>query len=237
MASTRINKYLADHQYASRREADRLIEAGFVYINGRVAELGDQVKQGDKVEVKGKQSEKKVYYIFNKPVGVVTVGAQRGEKEIKDLIKTQETVYPVGRLDKDSEGLIILTNDGRVTSHLLGPENQFEKEYEVRVNKPLTHQFLARMKSGVEIRGVGKGGRYKTKPALVKRVSPKVFHIVLTEGKNRQIRRMCAAFHYDVLKLRRFRIENLALGNLKKGEVKELKGKQLNDFLKIIGIF
>lgn len=232
----RINKYLALKQYASRREADTLVEQGRIFINGRKAVLGDQVEPDDVVDVRGAQSKKRVYYLYHKPRGVVTINAQDGEKEIRDITSFPEAVYPVGRLDKESEGLLLFTNDGRVADALLRPENNHEKEYAVEVHKPITHAFLTRMQQGVDIGSVGKIKHYRTKPALVRRTHPKKFDIVLTEGKNRQIRRSCAALGYEVKKLKRFRIQNLELGKLRKGEFRELKGDELLNFMRGLGL-
>lgn len=220
---TRINKWLADHQYASRREADGLIEQGLVYINGTQAVLGDKVADGDAVEVRGRGAAAKAYYVYHKPAGIVTVNAQEGEEEIADLVTLPEKVYPVGRLDKETEGLIILTNDGRVATHLLAPEAETEKEYEVTLDKPVTHQFLIRLKHGVDIGVVGKTRHYKTKPVKIRKVGPRKVAMVLTEGKNRQIRRMAGAVGFKVVKLKRFRIGTLVLGSLKKGQYRKLK--------------
>jgi len=229
--ATRINKWLADHQYASRREADALIEKGFVFINGKKAVLGDKVEDADKVEVRGKLAAEKVYYAYNKPMGVVTVNAQKGEQEILDVVQFPEKVYPVGRLDKDTEGLIIFTNDGRLTTALLDPKEVTEKEYSVTVDKPITHQMLVRLGLGVDIGVVGKSRHYKTKKAKVRKISTKRLDIVITEGKNRQVRRMCGALGYKVVELRRFRIGNIKLGSLKKGQYRKLKESEIEEFL------
>lgn len=229
--ATRINKWLADHQYASRRDADVLIEKGKVFINNKKAVLGDKVEDGDNVEVRGAEAEEKAYYIFNKPEGVVTVNAQKGEEEILNTVEFPEKVYPVGRLDKETEGLIIFTNDGRVATNLLKPDAGTEKEYTVTIDKPITHQFLMRMKHGVDIGVVGKTRHYKTKPVKIRKTGPKKFDIVLTEGKNRQIRRMCGALGFKVVKLRRFRIGELQLGSLKKGQYRKLKKSEIKSIL------
>ncbi len=221
---TRINKYLADNQYASRREADKLIKKGKVLINGKVAKLGDSVSEKDKVEVVGVEKSKKVYYAYYKPRGVVTVNAQyKNEKEIKDVTKFPEKVYPIGRLDKDSEGLIIMTNDGRLTDLLLNPKHYHEKEYSVELDKSISHQQIGLLQKGVNIGNVGSTKNYITKPTLVRRTGSKSFDIVLTEGKNRQIRRMCGALGLSVVKLKRFRILDINIGNLKPGQFKEIK--------------
>lgn len=227
----RINKWLADHQYASRREADVLIEKGKVFINGKKAVLGDKVEESDTVEVRDAKAEEKAYYVFNKPEGVVTVNAQKGETEILDLVDIEERVYPVGRLDKETEGLILLTNDGRVATKLLKPDAETEKEYTVTVDKPVTHQFLMRIKHGVDIGVVGKTRHYKTKPVKIRKTGPKRFDIVLTEGKNRQIRRMCGALGFKVVKLKRFRIGELELGSIKKGQYRKLKSREIERIL------
>lgn len=215
----RINKYLAEKKIASRREADTLIKSGKVFINGKVAALGTQVSEKDTIEVKGHKKDYH-YYAFYKPVGIVTTNPSRGEKEIVKAVKFPVKVFPVGRLDKDSEGLIILTNDGRITDKLLNPKFLHEKEYEVAVDKPLTEVFLQKMRRGVNI------GDYFTKPAKVKQLGSKKFSIILTEGKNRQIRRMCEALSYQVLKLKRVRIMNIHLANLKPSEFHELSTKE-----------
>lgn len=207
----RINKWLADKGYASRREADVLVAEGQVYINGRRAQMGARVLPHDVVEVQGAAKEYR-YYAFNKPRGIVTVNPAPGEKAIAQVIALPHGVHPVGRLDKDSEGLIILSNDGRVAKRLLDPSHNLEKEYAVTVHRPLTHQFLVRMSHGVSIGG--KNTRYTTKPARVKKTGPKSFDIILTEGKNRQIRRMCSALGYEVASLKRFRIGPILLGTL-----------------------
>jgi len=224
----RINKWLADHQYASRREADAFIEKGLVYINGKKAVLGDKVEEGDKVEVKGGvEAEEKAYYAFNKPIGVVTVNAQKGETEILDTIKFPEKVYPVGRLDKETEGLILFTNDGRLVTALLDPKEKQEKEYSVVLDKSITHQFIVRMANGVDIGVVGKNRHYKTKKAKIRKTGDKAFDIIITEGKNRQIRRMCGALGYKVKNLRRFRIAGIQLGSLKKNQFRRLKEPEI----------
>ena len=225
--STRINKYLADIGVATRRSADELILSGKVLINGKKAKIGDKVFPKDKVEVKGKKEEQKlVYYAYNKPVGVTTVGKQEGEKEIKDVIQYPFRVFPVGRLDKDSSGLLIMTNDGRITKKLLDPKYDHEKEYQVEVNHPIEHKFMVRLRDGVKL------GKIKTKKAKVRKIDKYNLKIIITEGKNRQIRRMCASLNYDVKSLKRVRVMNILLGKLKPNTYREIKGKELEDFLK-----
>ncbi len=232
----RINKYLADKQYASRRGADTLITDGRVFINGEVAKLGDQVSEKDTVVVKGMERGEPVYYAYYKPRGIVTMGAQDGEKEIKDVTTFPETVYPLGRLDKESEGLLLFTNDGRLTDALLRPESEHEKEYEVTVDKDITSTFVHSMHKGVPIGAVGKTKNYITKQTLIRKKDAHTFDVVLIEGKNRQIRRMCRALGYEVEKLKRFRVINIELGNLKAGEYRKIEGGELADFLSALNM-
>jgi len=232
---TRLNKYLAEQNYASRRGADELIESGKVFINGKKAVLGDKVGPNDKVEVKGMQAKEFEYYAYYKPRGVVTIGAQEGEKEIKDVTDLPDDIFPLGRLDKDSEGLIIMTNDGRITEALLSPTSKHEKEYSVTTDKPVSHILLVRLSQGVQIGKAGQTRNYKTKKTEVRRTSRDSFDIILREGKNRQIRRMCGAVGFQVNKLKRFRIMYISLGKLKPNTYRKLKGKELEDFLKALG--
>jgi 23S rRNA pseudouridine2604 synthase len=234
--AVRINKCLADNNYCSRREADRLIEDGLVFINGKKAVLGDYVHPTDTVEVPEREQAPRVYYAYYKPLGVVTVGAQEGEREIADRAKFPHTVFPLGRLDKDSEGLIIMTNDGRITEKLLHPKSRHEKEYRVEVRRPITHVFLIGMREGQRIGRVDKIPNYKTRPTKIRRTSKLTFDIILTEGKNRQIRKMVGALGNSVASLKRFRILNITLGALKPGQWKEIKGRALVEFLGTLGI-
>lgn len=234
----RLNKYLAHQGVATRRAADELIERGQVYLNGSVAKLGDKVQKTDRVELAGKTSPKKLrYFAFNKPVGVITHSPQLGEDDIKTRITKKDTkisemsdVFPIGRLDKDSSGLIILTNDGRVTDRLLNPEYAHDKEYRVRTLEPLRESFRKYMESGVNIEG------YLTAPCVVRRTGPKSFNITLTEGKKHQIRRMVAALHNQVVELERVRILNIRLEDLKPNAIRPIKGDELTTFLTQIGI-
>jgi len=226
----RINRYLALKGYTTRRKADTLIESGFVRINGKVAVLGDTVNEKDKVDVKNHTPNTNLVYIaYNKPEDVVTHGPQGDEIDIQKSIKRTD-VFPLGRLDKKSHGLILLTNDGRVTAPLLNPDSDHEKEYFVTVDKRVTNQFLKHMSRGVNIEG------YKTKGAVAKKESEKAFSIILTEGKTHQIRRMCAALGYVVRDLKRVRIMNIKLGSLKKNDQRELRGKELAIFLQELEI-
>ena len=225
----RINKYLAQKDVASRREADELIKVGQVKINGQLAKLGDLVQKTDRVTF---SNEKKcVYYALNKPAGLVTHSPQKGEKSILETISFPAKVFPLGRLDKDSRGLIILTNDGRLTDKLLNPENGHEKKYLVEVNKAITKEFLQRMRDGVKL-----DDGYRTKKCLVKRETPNIFSIVLTEGKKRQIRRMCSALSYRVTDLVRTNIMNIRLDNLSEGQFRPIKKNELQKFLQDLGL-
>jgi len=227
----RINKYLAHKNIVSRREADRLIESGKVFINGQRAKLGDKVEKNDKVETAEWLGEGKIYVAFNKPVGVITHSPQGEEKEILDIVKFQEKIFPVGRLDKDSHGLIILTNDGRITDKLLNPEFDHDKEYEVKLNKDIRSGFVRSMENGIVLED-----GYKTKKSRVKKIDENVFTITLTEGKKRQIRRMVTALGYEVTSLKRTRIMNVKLGSLTSGKYRVMKGKELEKFLESLGL-
>ena len=225
----RINKYLAHEGIATRRAADELIVRGKVLINGRVAKLGEKVQRGDKVEMRGKATAKKLlYYAYNKPVGVVTHSPQLGEKDIKQSVPLD--VFPVGRLDKNSSGLLILTNDGRVTDRLLNPDYDHDKEYRVRVQEPLRESFKKKMEAGVNIEG------YTTRPCTVRKSGDKSFTITLTEGKKHQIRRMVSALYNTVVELERTRILNIRLDKLATGTWRAITGEELKTFLAQIGM-
>lgn len=224
----RINKYLADNNYSTRRGADDLIKKGYVLINGRKAVLGDQVYRDEDVEVSDKAPKKDyVYYAYNKTVGVST-NPDVKTKDILKVTKFKEKVFPIGRLDKDSHGLILMTNDGRVTDRLLSPTHVHEKEYVVKVEPNFTDRFTELMASGVHFdRFVSRKCKVWRKGKLTD-----TFHIVLTEGKKRQIRRMCEALHHKVVNLKRIRIMNVELGNLNEGEYRDIKGEELDTLLK-----
>lgn len=226
----RINKYLAQKKICARREADELIKQGKVEINGKKAELGQRVLATDKVFV-ASTGKKLVYIAFNKPKGVITHSPQMGENSIKDIVDFKEDVFPLGRLDKDSCGLIILTNDGRVTDRLLNPEHEHEKEYIIRVSKPITGFFIKRMEEGVKL-----DDGYVTKKCEINKISQDRFSIILTEGKKHQIRRMCAGLGYSIKHLERRRIMNIRLGKLQPGDFREIKGKELEEFLESLGL-
>lgn len=206
----RINKYLSQVGYCSRREADRLLESERIQINGKIPELGTKVEKGDKVEVDGKlveaETDEKVYMIFNKPKGIVCTTDSGVEKDnIVDYINYPTRIYPVGRLDKMSEGLIFMTNDGDIVNKILRARHYHEKEYVVKVNKPLNNNFLNKMQSGVDILDT------TTRPCKVQKVNQNTFKIILTQGLNRQIRRMCEALDYRVIALKRIRIMHISL--------------------------
>ncbi len=227
----RINKYLARDGVATRRGADELVARGKILINGRVAVLGDKVNKSDKVELRDKSSSKKfLYYAYNKPVGVITHSPQLGENDIKQSAGLPKDVFPIGRLDKDSSGLIILTNDGRVTDRLLNPDYEHDKEYRVRTADPLRESFKKFMEAGVDIEG------YLTRPCVVRKTGPKSFNITLTEGKKHQIRRMVSAMHNSVVELERTRILNIRLDNLGVGTWRAIESDELKTFLTQIGM-
>ena len=224
--ATRINKYLSEVGYCSRREADRLILEGEVTINGKIPEIGSKVEEFDQVEVKGQRIEKstgqkKIYLAFNKPVGIVCTTDRKVEpNNVIDFIKYPKRIFPVGRLDKLSEGLIFLTNDGDIVNKILRARNNHEKEYIVKVNRPIKSDFIQSMSNGVEILGT------ITKDCFVKQLGPKKFQIVLTQGLNRQIRRMCESLGYKVKSLKRVRIMNIKL-DLPTGEYREFSKEEL----------
>jgi 23S rRNA pseudouridine2604 synthase len=223
----RINRYLAVLGEATRRGADTLIEEKKVTINGRIAVLGDLVQEGDNVKIKNVVPKDYLYLAYYKPQGVITHSPGEEEKSIEDLVRGQikERVFPVGRLDKDSHGLIILTNDGRITERLLSPDKEHEKEYLLTVDKPITPKFLKHLEKGVDIEG------YMTKPAHAKEAGERKFSIVITEGKKHQLRRMCAALGYVVRDIKRTRIMNVKLGSLRSGGFRILTGAELETFL------
>lgn len=228
----RINKYLAEKKIASRREADALISDKKVFINGVPAVLGQKVEKSDEVTVTG-NTKKYRYIAYYKPRGVISHSPGADEEDILMRIHKDHDmsgVYPIGRLDKDSEGLILLTNDGRITKELLEPENKKEKEYEVKVDKPVKKQFLGHLEKGVNIE------EYRTKPAKTESVDKHTFRIILTEGKKHQIRRMCAALGYQVKHLKRIRIANVTLGSLKEGMWRNIAGEEKDAFLASVGL-
>ncbi|MFA6692434.1 MAG: pseudouridine synthase [Acholeplasmataceae bacterium] len=206
--STRINKYLSESGFCSRREADRLILDQRVKINGELAQIGSQVEKMDVVTVDNKllsNEQKRLYLVFNKPVGITSTTDTKIKGNMIDYINYPELIFHIGRLDKDSEGLILLTNDGDIVNQILRAENAHEKEYLVTVDRPVTDIFCEQMAKGVPILDT------ITRPCVIKKVDSKTFKIILTEGLNRQIRRMCAYFGYNVLALKRIRIMHIHL--------------------------
>ena len=232
----RINRYLALTNHATRVGADELIKKGFVTINGKKAVLGDKVHEGDKVEVSVKAPKKEyVYYAYNKAPDVST-NPEPGAKDILQVTKFPTRVFPVGRLDKDSHGLILLTNDGRITDRLLSPKYVHDKEYVVKVEPAFSETFIKLMGDGVHFDGfVSKKCKVWAKD-VGKKKSNTTFHIILTEGKKRQIRRMSEALHHKVIDLKRIRIMNIELGKIPEGEFAEIKGKELEELLKLLGL-
>ena len=230
--SVRINKYRANQGVASRREADRLIEAGRVKINNAKAELGDRVSPGDKVSVNNKRIDtievEAVYIAFNKPRGVVSTTAAEEKNNIVDYIDYPERIFPVGRLDKDSSGLILLTNDGSIVNRMMKSSEDKEKEYVVKVDKEITPEFTESMENGVYILN------QTTKPAKLTQLNKYEFKLSITQGLNRQIRRMCEALGYNVVELERTRIMNVTLGNLKEGEWRYLTYKELQQLKSLL---
>jgi 23S rRNA pseudouridine2604 synthase len=220
----RLNKYISDSGRCSRREADELIEAGKVRVNGRPVAVGAMIEDGDEVTVDGERvgprgggrAKPRVYIALNKPVGITCTTESDVPGNIVAFVDYPERIFPIGRLDKDSDGLILLTNDGDIVNPILRAENRHEKEYVVRINRPVTEEFCRRMSRGVDI-----GGAF-TRPCTVQRISKFAFRIVLTQGLNRQIRRMCEAFGYWVRSLTRVRIVNVRLGHLKTGQWRKL---------------
>ena len=232
-SSTRLNKYISESGICSRRDADRYIEQGHVFINGKRAGIGDQVFAGDVVKVNGQLIEPRdaddlVLIALNKPVGIVST-TENGEKDnIVDYVNHSTRVFPIGRLDKDSQGIIFLTNHGDLVNKILRAGNDHEKEYLVTVNKPVTDEFIRGMGAGVPILGT------VTKKCKVKKEAPFVFRITLVQGLNRQIRRMCEHFGFEVTKLERTRIMNVSLAGLPLGEWRDLTDDELIELFKSI---
>ena len=232
----RLNKYLSSHGVCSRREADRLIEEGRVSVNGETASTGLQVNEGDLITVDGKPVRETVEEIFlavNKPRGVVvTTDRTWGDRVLEDIISCRERVFAVGRLDKESEGLILMTNNGDASNLIQKAHERHEKEYVVSVDRPVTEQFLKGMRSGVLLEEIGR----TTRPCTVSKIDDHSFDIVLTEGMNRQIRRMCSSFGYRVTLLKRIRIMNILLGDLPSGASRELTREEIRKIKTLIGI-
>lgn len=227
--SISLNKYISQTGICSRREADTWIEAGRVCINGEVARKGNRVFDKDIVTIDGESLKKKpksVYLAFNKPQGITCTTYLSDPSNIIDFINYPERIFPIGRLDKASVGLILLTNDGDIVNHVLREENEHEKEYIVKVDRPINKDFIKKMSSGVPILGT------RTKRCVIEQKSKFSFKIILTQGLNRQIRRMCSYFNYEVKSLKRIRIINVNLGNLKEGSWRELRAEELKSLKK-----
>ncbi|MBQ7841199.1 MAG: pseudouridine synthase [Lachnospiraceae bacterium] len=232
MANTekvRLNKYLSETGICSRRDADKLIEEGKVVVNGKIAEPGMRVNDLDRIEVEGKpcaRREKKVVLAYYKPVGVTcTEKDKHAQVTIKDVLDYPVRVTYAGRLDRDSEGLLLMTNDGDLINGLMRAANYHEKEYLVRVNKPMSREFLKKMSEGVMLKEL----KVKTRPCFVKEESKFVFRIILTQGLNRQIRRMCKECGYTVVNIRRVRVANIMLGDLEPGKIRPVVGSELKE--------
>jgi 23S rRNA pseudouridine2604 synthase len=228
---TRINKFLSETGFCSRREADKLIDAGRVTINGLVPEMGTKISKRDEVRVDGKlireNNEKKIYLAFNKPIGIECTTNQEVRNNIVDYINYPERIFPIGRLDKASEGLIFMTNDGDIVNKILRARNNHEKEYIVTVNKPITERFIQKMGNGLPILDT------VTRKCKVEQVSKYTFKIILTQGLNRQIRRMCEYLDYDVIALKRIRIINISL-DIPVGRYRDLSETEINQLNTLI---
>ncbi len=232
-SSTRLNKYISESGICSRRDADRFIEQGNVYVNGKRAQIGAQVVAGDTVKVNGQLIEPRepddfVFIVLNKPVGIVSTTESSEKDNIVDFVRHSTRIFPIGRLDKDSQGLIFLTSNGDLVNKVLRAGNNHEKEYLVTVNKPITDDFIEGLAGGVPILG------RMTKKCPVTKIAPTVFNITLVQGLNRQIRRMCEHFGYEVVKLERTRIMNVSLKGIPVGDWRDLTEKEMSVLLKSI---
>lgn len=225
----RINKYIAESGFCSRRKADELIQAEKVTINGKKAKLGDNAETADKVTVDGKliaiEGKEDIFIAFNKPVGVISTLDTEADNSVLDYIDLEERVFYIGRLDVASHGLMLLTNNGDAADKIAKSKNDHEKEYTVRVNKPMTRSFLDAMRAGVEIDG------QITKPARAKKIKKETFQLIITEGRNRQIRKMCEALGYEVKDLKRTRIMNIKMRDLGPGNWRHLSKKERRELL------
>ena len=224
----RLNKFVADSGYCSRREADRLIAEGRVQVDGRPGELGDRVLPGMRVTVDGQSLSgrgEKVYIALNKPAGIVCTTDPREPMNVVDYLDYPIRIFPVGRLDKDSEGLLLMTSDGEIINRILRAAGGHEKEYEVEIDRPVTKEFVEKMSAGVPILDT------VTLPCRVRRTGEKSFNIILVQGLNRQIRRMCEALGCNVVRLRRIRIMNIRLGAMRPGQWRELSEEELSGLM------
>lgn len=221
----RINKLLSNYGICSRKEANRIIEQNRIIVNGKLCIPGQWVEESDEILLDNKRikPKKKVYILLNKPVGITCTSSKDIKANIIDFVNYREYIFPVGRLDKESEGLIILTNDGELSNKILESENMHEKEYVVTVDKPFDDEFIENMSKGVQLKGV------KTRPCIVKRIDECTFKIILTQGLNRQIRKMTRAFGYTVVKLKRIRIMNLKIDGIDIGSFRHFTEDELNN--------
>ena len=229
----RLNKYIADSGICSRRQADKYIEQGHVFLNGKRAKIGDLVFARDKVRVNGlelepREEEDLVFIALNKPVGITSTTEKNVRDNIVDFVNHSTRIFPIGRLDKDSQGLILLTNNGDIVNKILRAGNEHEKEYIVTVDKPLTESVIQGMSNGVPMLGV------MTKKCKIEQIAANTFKIILIQGLNRQIRRMCEHFGYEVVKLERIRIMNIKLKGLPLGEWRDLTEQELSELNKVI---
>ncbi|HEJ9097365.1 Ribosomal large subunit pseudouridine synthase F [Serratia odorifera] len=232
-SSIRLNKYISDSGICSRRHADRHIKQGLVFINGRMANVGEQVFVGDSVSVNGqpiapRKAEDLVLIALNKPVGVITSMGKQVRNNIGDWVNHSQRTFPIGRLDKDSQGLIFLTNHGELVNKILRAGNNHQKEYLVSVDRPITDEFIQAMGAGVPILGT------VTKPCLVEKIASQILRITLVQGLNRQIRRMCKYFGYQVTKLERVRIMNINLHGLALGEWRDFTDEERRELFRLI---
>lgn len=229
----RINKYFSEAGVCSRREADRMVEQGRITIDGRIAKMGDRIFPGNQVCLDNKTVKKQndsVLIAFNKPVGVVCTTAKQEKNNVVDFIGYPSRIYPVGRLDKDSQGLLLLTNQGDLVNKIMRAGNYHEKEYEVTVNQPITEEFLRGMRSGVPLKELD----VVTRPCRIHKLSQQKFVIILTQGYNRQIRRMCEYFGYRVVTLKRTRIMNIRLDGIKEGAYRPLTDEELQQLKQLL---
>lgn len=227
----RINKYLSEAGVCSRREADRFIEAGKITVDGKLAVMGTKVDGTQRICVEGKEvlhNESMILLAFNKPIGIVCTTQKKEKNNIVDYIQYPQRIYPIGRLDKDSQGLILMTNNGDIVNKMMRAHNMHEKEYIVEVDKPITEEFLKGMAKGVPILDT------VTRECKITKTGTKSFRIIITQGLNRQIRRMCEYFGYKVIKLERIRIMNIKLGKLAQGKYRNINEVELNELEKLI---
>ena len=243
MNKVRLNKFLSDAGICSRREADRAVEAGEVTVNGEPAVMGQKIAETDEVCFRGRPVRRKaaddfVLLAVNKREGIVCTTSRKDPDNIVDYVGYPTRIYPVGRLDKDSEGLILMTDRGELSDRILRSVNGHEKEYQVRVDKPVTKEFIDAMKKGVRLEDVSSGAKHfksiRTKPCFAEKTGSQTFRIILTQGLNRQIRRMCEALGYRVTHLKRVRVMNIELRDLKVGEYRHVRGEELETLLAML---